>query len=262
MDSTEIPHGKGTSFRDIADEVAQNATFPQTLTQCVPAASWVCVIGRLEQFVRNPDGPVFRVRRKAMPPLQIAGIMPDMPGEVVNRKLFNVEEFHHVVGILPETGRFELIRGEIFEMPWPESPHSGHVTRLTELFMFRLGRAVNVSVQNPLHIDEYSEVLPDIALLKRREDFYEGAHPSPPDVLLAVEVSHKSSNYDSRVKGSLYAEHEIVEYWQLDLKKECVVVRRDPADGEYRTVLTLTKGQTVSPSQLPDVAFSIDELLG
>jgi Uma2 family endonuclease len=185
-----------------------------------------------------------------------------MPTEAVNRKLFTVEEFHRIADILPETCRLELIRGEIFEMPLPESPHSGHVTRLNELFIVKLGRAVNVSVQNPLYIDEYSEVLPDIALLKRRNDFYESAHPSPADVLLAVEVSHKSSNYDSRIKAPLYAEHGIVEYWQLDLKKECLIVRRDLVDGEYRTVLTLTKGQTLSAGQLSEVTFAVDELLG
>ena len=39
--------------------------------------------------------------------------------EAVTKKLFTRDEYHRIwdAGILPEAGRFELIRGEIIEMP-------------------------------------------------------------------------------------------------------------------------------------------------
>ena len=56
-----------------------------------------------------------------------------MSTEAINKKLFSVDEYHRMaeMGILPETRRFELVRGEIIEMTIPGSPHSGRVNRLT-----------------------------------------------------------------------------------------------------------------------------------
>src|SRR5438046_1208794 len=97
-----------------------------------------------------------------------------MPIETVTKKLFTVDEFHRLwdVGILPEDGRFELIRGEIMQRGIPGPPHSGSVNRLVSVFTSKLGRSVVVSVQNPFDIDRYSEPFPDLALLKPRDDFY------------------------------------------------------------------------------------------
>jgi Uma2 family endonuclease len=111
-------------------------------------------------------------------------------------------------------------------------------------------------------LDEYSEVLPDVALLKPRDDFYETAQPSPTDVLVMVEVSHKSSRYDTKVKAPLYAAAGIPEYWQLDVLKECLIVRTEPTGGEYRSIRTFGRGETVSPILLPNLVVSVDELLG
>ena len=186
-----------------------------------------------------------------------------MSTETVSKKLFTVDEFYRMwdTGILPEDGRFELIRGEIIEMPKPKPPHSGTVNRLTQLFSVTLGKAVIVSVQNPLGIDRYSEPQPDLVLLKPRADFYAESHPMPEDVLLAVEISHTTVYYDSKIKAPLYAEAEIAEYWQLDVQKNVLVVRTNPVNGEYRDVNVFRRGQTISLQTLPSVSFSLDEIL-
>jgi hypothetical protein len=44
-------------------------------------------------------------------------------------------------------------------------------------------------VQNPVRLDEYNEPEPDVAVLRPRADFYAAGHPTPPDVLLLVEVA-------------------------------------------------------------------------
>ena len=105
-----------------------------------------------------------------------------MSTEIVTRKLFTVDEYHRMwdIGIFPEDKRFELIRGEIFEMPNAKPPHSGRVIRLTHLFTSRLGESVCVSVQNPSSIDDYSEPVPDLTLLKPRPDFYTAVTLCPP----------------------------------------------------------------------------------
>jgi Uma2 family endonuclease len=187
-----------------------------------------------------------------------------MPTETVSKKLFTVDEFYRMgdAGILPEDHRFELIRGEIIEMPSPGPPHAGRVNRLIRLFTSRLGDSVIVSAQNPFLIDRYSLPQPDLALLKPRADFYQTEHPGPGDILLLIEISHTTFRYDAKIKAPLYAESSAIEYWQLDLKKDALVVRCDPQDGEYRSVRILRRGQTVAAQAFPHITFSVAEILG
>src|SRR5688572_24342548 len=158
-----------------------------------------------------------------------------MPAETISRKLFTVEEYRRMsdIGIFPEDKRFELIRGEIFEMPSAKPPHSGRIIRLTHLFTSRLGDLVRVSVQNPSSVDQYSEPVPDVSLLKPRPDFYTESHPLPSDILLVIEVSSTTLRFDTKVKATLYAEAGIAEYWVLNPPENVVEVRTEPWSGQY-----------------------------
>jgi Uma2 family endonuclease len=191
-------------------------------------------------------------------------MIPTMPTETIGKKLFTADEFEqmHEAGILSHEERFELIRGEIIEMPRPLPPHSGTVDRLAQVFSLRFGGAVTVRVQNPYRIDRYSEPIPDIALLKPRSDFYTKAHPGPQDVFLLLEVSHTTVHYDKTVKALLYAESGAPEYWQLDLTKDVLIVRTDPQDAEYQNVRVFRRGENITIGALPAFSFSLDELLG
>ena len=104
--------------------------------------------------------------------------------------------------------------------------------------------------------------MPDIALLRPRDDFYEAVHPRPDDVLLLVEVSHTSVSYDKNIKAPLYAESGVPEYWQVDVKKEILIVRTDPEHGEYQNVRIFRRGETVTLKEFPAFLFSLDEILG
>lgn len=104
--------------------------------------------------------------------------------------------------------------------------------------------------------------IPDVTLLKPRSDFYTEVHPKASDVLLVVEVSHTTVRYDSKPKSSLYADAGIAEYWQLDVTKETLIIRTVPRDSEYRNVDILHRGETVRLYNLPEFAFSTDEIIG
>jgi Uma2 family endonuclease len=187
-----------------------------------------------------------------------------MATETVVKKLFTVEEYHRLgdIGMLPENKRYELIRGEIIEMPPPKPPHSGRVNRLNHLFMTRLGNEILVAVQNPSSIDDMSEPVPDVLLLKKRADFYETRHPIPDDILLAIEVANTTLRFDTKVKAPLYAEAGIREYWILNIPKNTLEVRSESVDGVYTRHETLKAGQTVSPRAFPNLSFRIEEILG
>src|SRR5438552_12601784 len=187
-----------------------------------------------------------------------------MPTGTISKKLFTVDEFYRMsdAGILPHDGRFELIRGEIIEMPLPGSPHAGRVKRLNYLFISRLQETAIVAIQDPVFLDIHSMPLPDVALLKPRADFYTEAHPSPSDILLLVEVADTSVWYATKIKAPLYAEFSIPEYWLLDIQKDIVVVHTEPAAGEYRQVEARHRGQALQPGKLPAVIFAVEEILG
>jgi Uma2 family endonuclease len=187
-----------------------------------------------------------------------------MSTESIIKKLFTVDEYHRMwdAGILPEEKRFELIRGEIIEMPNPKPPHSGRVNRLNHLFSSRLRDSVLVSVQNPSSIDDMSEPVPDVSLLKPRSDFYSERHPLAEDVLLVVEISDSTFRFDSKIKAPLYAEAGIREYWILNIRSNALEVYTLPVLGKYTQHQILKHGETISPQAFPKISFSIEEILG
>ncbi|MBI4492709.1 MAG: Uma2 family endonuclease [Chloroflexi bacterium] len=189
--------------------------------------------------------------------------MTQMTVPLPHRK-FTVDDYHAMAraGILDEDERVELIDGEIVEMP-PIGPwHAWRVDGITELFRRTLGDVAHVRAQNPARLSAYSEPVPDLMLLRRREDGYRFAHPGPDDVLLVVEVADTSAARDRRVKVPHYARARIPEVWLLDMKRDALSVFCDPEQGEYRTVQVAHRGERIAPGAFPDRMLEVSELLG
>ena len=186
-----------------------------------------------------------------------------MSVQIVKRQ-FNVTEYNRMAetGILSEDDRVELIEGEIVEMSPIGSRHAACVRRLDALFNRRLGGMVQVSAQNPILLDDYSEPEPDIALLKPRSDFYAEAHPLPSEVLLVVEVADTSVEYDRQVKAPLYARAGIPEMWLVNLPEEMILVYTQPENGAYQNHRQFMQGDSFSSTTIPDLTLSIEDILG
>jgi Uma2 family endonuclease len=180
------------------------------------------------------------------------------------RHMFNVIEYHKMIdaGIFIEDDHIELINGEIIEMTPIGSRHAGTVKRLNNLFSNRLCDRAIISIQDPVHLNDYSEPEPDIALLKPRDDFYSNAHPKPKpdDLLLIIEIADTSIGYDREVKIPLYAESLIQEVWILNLNDALLEVYREPQNSKYQNISYLHSGQTVTPSNFADLVLTIDEI--
>lgn len=164
-------------------------------------------------------------------------------------------------GIFSEDDRVELLEGEIFEMSPISSRHASCVSRLNHLLQNRVGGRAIVSVQNPIHLSEYSEPQPDIAVLKFRSDFYSLEHPKPEDVLLVIEVCETSAEFDRRVKLPLYAKSGIPEVWLIDLTQEQIEAYRAPSSQGYSDAQTLRRGQTLTAQLLPTAEVKVEEVL-
>ena len=114
------------------------------------------------------------------------------------RRKFTVAEYYRMgeVGILHHTERVELIDGEVIVMSPVGVPHVTVVNLLTMAFAEQARGRYIVSVQNPVHLDDYGEPQPDLVLLRPRDYYAEERHPGPGDTLLAVEVADSTLAFD------------------------------------------------------------------
>jgi Uma2 family endonuclease len=181
---------------------------------------------------------------------------------ILKRRRFDVDDLDRMIeaGVFRPDERFELIDGEVVEMPLPGPLHSGKVDRLNRLLVQRCGERCIVRVQNPLQLDRHNRFLPDLALIRADPDFYCSRYPTAADTLLAIEVADASLSRDRRVKLPRYAELGVPEVWILDLRHRCVHVSADLQGGGYRTQRRCAGGdQLYVPA---DDRITAAELLG
>jgi Uma2 family endonuclease len=179
------------------------------------------------------------------------------------RHRFSVDEYEQMIehGILTENNRVELIRGEIIEKMSIGDPHAACVKRLNRLSATTVGSRALISVQDPIRLID-SEPEPDLALLIPRDDFYLAGKPRTADILLVIEVSDSSLEYDREVKLPMYAESGIVEFWIVNLEDACLVVYRQPvSDGVYTDLNILRRGEQVEIVALLGLTFAVDDIL-
>ena len=96
--------------------------------------------------------------------------------------------------------------------------HASCVRRFIGLFSEIPSNRAFLDVQNPIQLSERTEPQPDVVLLKPRADYYSTAHPVPSEVLLLVEVSDSTVDYDRDVKVLIYARSLIPEVWLVDIR--------------------------------------------
>jgi Uma2 family endonuclease len=181
---------------------------------------------------------------------------------VPERMRISVDRYRKMVetGVLTEYDRIELIDGDMINMA-PIGPNHAAVTaRLNRLFVLSAGDSAIVSPGGPIKLGEYSEPQPDLMLLKPRADFYAAQIPTPPDVLLLVEVSDSSLAFDQSIKRALYARHGVAEYWVVDLPGQCIHVYCEPTADGYAETLKRGQTDTVSPRAMPAVRFAAGTL--
>ena len=160
---------------------------------------------------------------------------------------FSIEEYEHLAEMWCENERFELLNGEIYTKPHVGPAHSFSVARLAEQFVL-LREHVAVMSRSPLQLPPDSETEPDIALLKLPKEQYRSRLPRGEDVLLLVEVSKNTLEYDRSKKLPIYARAEIPEVWIHNLIDNQLEVYRNPQNERYTSLSTYAAGREVAPS--------------
>lgn len=181
----------------------------------------------------------------------------------IAQRSFTVDEYYCMAeaGILSEDDRVELIEGKVITMSPIGSRHAACVKRINQCLSDQVGQKALVSVQDPIHLDDYSEPEPDLALLRPRADFYAQNHPTPSDVLLVVEVADTSEDYDRPIKVPLYANAGIPAVWLVVLPRNTVEVHARPVDGAYQDIRTAQPGEILTVQSIPGLEIPVDAIL-
>jgi len=82
------------------------------------------------------------------------------------------------------------------------------------------------------------------------------------DVLLVVEVSDRTLEFDRTVKAGLYARAGLEEYWIVDVRGRRVLVHREAADGRWQSIVAYGEGESVSPLAAPEAELAVTRLFG
>jgi Uma2 family endonuclease len=159
--------------------------------------------------------------------------------------------------------RVELMLGEIYDMSPIGSAHQACVDRLTELLgVTAVFKHAILRVQGSIRAGDLSQPQPDLALLRRRDDFYAAAHPEADDVLLVIEVADTSLRYDRDVKLPLYAACGVPEAWIVDLRAGAIEVATQPSGKGYGRVARAVPGDVLTPAAVTSVSVPVGRVLG
>jgi Uma2 family endonuclease len=180
------------------------------------------------------------------------------------RHRFSLDDYHAMAaaGALKPDDRVELVEGEIVDVIPSGLRHAAAVNRLNRWLAVGCGTRGVVQVQGPFRIGLYSELQPDVLVLRPRDDFYQETAATPDDVMLLIEVADSSIQYDRIIKLALYARAGVREFWIVDLVRSEVTVHRQPTRDGVGVAETLERGARLTPAAFPDLVLPVSELLG
>jgi Uma2 family endonuclease len=171
---------------------------------------------------------------------------------------FSIAEYYKLAesGILAPSERVELLNGQIIRMPPIGETHRTIVDKLTYLLVDKPRKRYQVSIDQPIRIENFNEPQPDVVLFKTE---VENKHPTPEDIYLVIEVADTTLDYDSGVKLRAYEKAGIEEYWIIDVGKKAVNIYRLPPQKRKYTPETHTHG-VIAPQAFPDVPVALEDI--
>jgi Uma2 family endonuclease len=182
----------------------------------------------------------------------------------VNPRPFSVAEYHRMVdaGILTEDDRVELLEGVIVLISPQKDPHSHAIEVLTETLVPQVMGRFRVRPQLPLTIGDRSEPEPDLSVVPLPDPGALAGNLRA--ALLVIEVAGDSLRKDRLVKGRIYSQASIPEYWIVNLEDRVVEVYGEPdhAAGAYRTSRKAVAGEELPSSAVEGIVVSVGRLFG
>ena len=154
--------------------------------------------------------------------------------------LWTIERYHAAIeaGILTEDDRVELIFGKLYLRMPVGKMHAACLSKINRLFHERYLQDYELRRENPVTLPNETEPEPDFVVAYQKDDYYASGHPTPPDILILIEVSDATLGADRTTKASAYAMAGIKEYWIVNLKSRKLELHLDPQpeDGIFTNI--------------------------
>ena len=168
-----------------------------------------------------------------------------------------VDEFIRMaeVGLLAPDARVELVEGVIVDMAPIGPVHGRDVDLLSKRLVRAVGDDAIVRTQGAVRLSDDTQLQPDLALLRFREDGYVERNPAGSDILLVVEVADSSVDYDFGRKLRLYARCGVQEVWILNVQTDTLHFFRSRSDIGYREEDSTRKPEVIP---LPSLGLTVD----
>lgn len=175
---------------------------------------------------------------------------------------FDVSAYYRMaeIGLLRPDMRVELLDGTVTDLCRQTLLHAAVTHEVAKPFLDQPEKRCIVSIHNPVHLDDFNEPEPDMALLRFIPNYYRNRHPGPDDIFLLVEVADVSLEYD-REKLPFYGRAGVMEAWIVNLKEFTVEVYRKPNFAGYGSKTVLHPGDQAKSLAFPDIALDVAELM-
>ena len=175
---------------------------------------------------------------------------------------FTTSDYQRIaeLGLFENRGRVELIDGSIRLMSPIGPSHWAAVSRLSRLLFELTKLNAIISIQSTIQLNQYNSPEPDVAIVKFRDDFYQARLPGPIDILLLIEISDTSLDFDLGPKKELYAASGIKEYWVVDLINRQIIQFSDPVGNDYSIKQIINQSASVQSKQLPELQIAASQL--
>jgi Uma2 family endonuclease len=165
--------------------------------------------------------------------------------------------------IPPDRNRYELIEGELFVSPAPNTEHQLKVGSLfAQLWYFVREHDLGKVFVAPCDVvlDASTVLEPDILFVSkaRQSIIRPGCIEGAPDLVVEV-LSDSSRTIDRFVKRDRYAEFGVPEYWLLDPFEPRIEVLRLQA-GKYRVVGSFGPGDTLESPTFSGLRIPVSSL--
>lgn len=175
------------------------------------------------------------------------------------RRKFTYEDYRHTSDDI----RYELLDGELVEMPSPKEIHQRLVLALGTLFnIFVSARNLGRVYISPFDVvlSDTIVVQPDVIFVSNErshiitEDNIQGA----PDLVVEI-LSPSNARNDTEVKREFYERHGVTEYWIFDPYARNITVLILGENG-YEVAGIYGEGQTLTSPTLTGFSLNLDDI--
>ena len=120
--------------------------------------------------------------------------------------------------------RYEVMDGQAVMFARPATPHNCITVNLARIFSNYLrGKRCKLFIEPDVFLDEKNNLVPDLAIVCRREIIeYDGIHGAP-DLVVEV-LSPRTARYDRFIKKDIYEKAGVKEYWLVNPREKSIEV--------------------------------------